>query len=46
VDILVTIDNFSTLMNVIIVDPIHIDMMQQTLTTITHVMMMDIQKKT
>jgi hypothetical protein len=33
-------------MDVIIVNPIHTNMVQQTLTTTTHVAMMGIQKKT
>jgi hypothetical protein len=33
-------------MDVIIINPIHTDMVQRTLTTTTHVTMMGIQKKT
>jgi hypothetical protein len=40
VNTLITKDDFCTLMDVIIVDSIHIDMVQQTLTMTTHVVMM------
>jgi hypothetical protein len=39
-DILITIDDFQTLMDIIIIYSIHIDMVQWSLMTITHAMMM------
>jgi hypothetical protein len=39
-DILITKDNFQTLMDIIIVDLTHIDMVQRTLTTTKHATMM------
>ncbi len=45
-DILITRDGFRTLMDVAIVDSIHIDMVQQTTTMTTHVAMMATQEKT
>ncbi len=44
-DILIIGDGFQTLINVIIVDLIHIDLVQQTLTMTMHVTMMVAQKK-
>jgi hypothetical protein len=46
VDILITKDNFWTLINVIINDLTHTDMVQKALTTITHAMMMVAKEKT
>jgi len=40
VDILITKKCFGTLMDIVIIDLIRIDMMQRTLMTITHVMIM------
>jgi hypothetical protein len=45
-DILITIDDFQTLMDIIITYSIRIDMVQQSLMTITHAMMMVAQEKT
>jgi hypothetical protein len=45
-DILITKDGFQTLMDVIIVDSIHTNMVQRASTTMTHVMMMVAQEKT
>lgn len=45
-DILVTKDNFQTLMDIVIVDLTHIDMVQRTLMAIEHVAMMVAQEKT
>jgi hypothetical protein len=39
-DILITRDDFWTLMDVVIVDLIHADMVQRALTTTTHATMM------
>jgi hypothetical protein len=39
-DILITRDGFRTFMDVVIVDPIRTNMVQQTSTTTTHVIMM------
>jgi len=39
-DILVTKDNFQTLMDIVIADLTHIDMVQRTLMAIEHVAMM------
>jgi hypothetical protein len=39
-DMLITRDNFRTLMDVVIVDLIHTDMVQQSSMTTTHAMMM------
>jgi hypothetical protein len=46
VDILITKDNFQTLMDIDIVDMICTYMVLQTSTTITHAMMMVVQEKT
>jgi len=46
VDILITKDGFQTLMDIVIVDLIRRNMVLQTSTTITHAMMMVVQKKT
>jgi hypothetical protein len=46
VDILITKDGLRTLMDVIIVDLIHTNMVQQPLTTTTHAATMVAQKKT
>jgi hypothetical protein len=46
VDILININGFQTLMDVIITDPIPTNMVQQTSTTTTHATMMAVQKKT
>jgi hypothetical protein len=43
-DILITKDGFRTLMDIVIIDPIHIDMVQQAFTTTTHAMTMDVQE--
>ncbi len=45
-DILITRDNFWTLINVTINDLTHTDMVQKTLTTVTHAMMMVAKEKT
>jgi hypothetical protein len=45
VDILITKDGLRTLMDVIIVDLIHTNMVQQALTTTTHVATMVAQKR-
>jgi hypothetical protein len=45
-DILITRDNFQTLMDIIIDYLIHTDMVQQTSMTTTHVAMMVAQEKT
>jgi len=45
-DILITRDDFRTLMDIIIVDSTHTNMVQWTLTTTTHVVMMATQEKT
>jgi hypothetical protein len=45
-DILITKNGFQTLMDVIITNPIYIDMVQQTLTTTIHVVMMVAQENT
>jgi hypothetical protein len=44
-DILITKNNFQTLMNVIIVDLTHTDMVQRTSIMTTHVMMLVVQDK-
>ncbi len=46
VDILIFRNDFQTLMDVIIANQIHIDMVQQTSTTTAHVAMMVVQEKT
>jgi hypothetical protein len=45
VDFLITKNNFRTLMDIVIVDSTHTNMVQQALTT-SHVVMMATQKKT
>jgi len=45
-DIFITRNNFRTLIDIIIVDLIHTNMMQWVLVTTTHAMMMAIQEKT
>jgi hypothetical protein len=45
VDILITKDSFHTLMDIVVIDPTHTNMVQQALTT-SHVVMMATQKKT
>jgi hypothetical protein len=46
VDIIVITNDFQTLMDVVIADPTHIDMVQQILTMITNALMMVAQEKT
>jgi hypothetical protein len=46
VDILITTDNFQTLMDVVIIDPTCINMVQRTSTMTTHAMTLATQKKT
>jgi len=46
VDILIFINDFQTLMDIIIANPIHTDMVQQTSTTTAHVAIMVVQEKT
>jgi hypothetical protein len=45
-NILITKDKFQILMDVVIIDPIHIDLVQWTSTMIIHVTMMSAQEKT
>jgi hypothetical protein len=40
VDIIVTRNDFQTLMDIVIADPTHMDMVQQILTMMTNAMMM------
>ncbi len=44
-DIFITRYGFQTLMDIVIIDPTHTDMMQWILMTITHVVMMIVMKK-
>jgi hypothetical protein len=45
-DILITKDSLWTLINVVIIDPTHTNMVQRTSMTIAHVMMMTTQEET
>jgi hypothetical protein len=46
VDILITTDGFQTLMDVVITNPTHTDMVQRTLMMTIHTAMMVAQEKT
>jgi hypothetical protein len=45
-DILITKNNFQTLVDIVIANPTHINMVQRASTMTTHVMMMVAQEKT